>query len=114
MAATWGTTPESIVCARKMRRGRHVHHLRRALTLRIVKRAVEHEDAPAKNLADCTNYAEAIHKTITALDGNRYDFPFVLYYTAAPAGAVLTHSTELGDSAQHVPLIIGTNSADIG
>ncbi|MEJ0041972.1 MAG: hypothetical protein WDM81_07055 [Rhizomicrobium sp.] len=41
-----------VVAAWKMRREAEVHHLGRALALRIVERAVDHEDAAAEHLAD--------------------------------------------------------------
>src|SRR5579872_3582349 len=58
------------------------------------------------NLRDCASYDEAIRRALTALEGNPYDFPFVLYYAVKPEGLVLTHST-LGTSNLSVPTVLG-------
>jgi signal transduction histidine kinase len=56
----------------------------------------------ARNLTDCVTYTYAAERTMDALSGNGWDFPFALFYTANGEEMTLTHSTALGASAAGV------------
>ncbi|HVS98807.1 MAG TPA: ATP-binding protein [Puia sp.] len=59
-----------------------------------------------KRLTDCDSYQEALRRTMATLGENAHDFPYVLFYSVTLAGITLTHSTELGESAERVPSTI--------
>jgi len=59
-----------------------------------------------KRLTDCDSRQEALHRTLITLGENAHDFPFVLFYSGSTVGAVLTHSTHLGEAAERVPSTI--------
>jgi signal transduction histidine kinase len=59
-----------------------------------------------KQLADPGSYPVAVDRTLQTLQANSHDFPFVLFYTAAPGSATLTHSSELGVAERRVPGIV--------
>jgi signal transduction histidine kinase len=60
-----------------------------------------------KYLTECHDYSSAIRQTMVALAANPYDFPFGLFYSVRPKGAVLEHFTELNDSAAAAPALLG-------
>ena len=64
-------------------------------------------------LRDCGSYDEAVRRALAALEGNRYDFPFALYYAARPEGSVLTHSTALESPEAHVPRVLGPDEGPL-
>ena len=63
-----------------------------------------------KSLTDSNSNADVISKTIGALKENPYDFPFALFYSITGQKAVLSHSTDLGESANTVPTEIDLNA----
>ncbi|MBC7829265.1 MAG: PAS domain-containing protein [Chitinophagaceae bacterium] len=56
-----------------------------------------------KGLTDSQSNAEVIGKIISTLEDNPHDFPFALFYSISENKALLSHSTNLGDSAHLVP-----------
>jgi len=56
-----------------------------------------------KNLTDVRSNKETVERTISTLEENPHDFPFVLFYTLSGDKATLSRSTSLGGSASMVP-----------
>ena len=56
-----------------------------------------------KRLTDAKADNEVITETIATLKENKYDFPFALFYTVHNGKALLTSSSDFGDSAAAIP-----------
>lgn len=63
-----------------------------------------------KRLLDCVNGDEVIKRTINALSENPWDFPFAIYRKIVGDKAILSCSTELGQSLRIIPKEIEIDS----